>query len=228
MYFDVTDMSFLQALDEIFLRIFLLCLRGVQMLISLALIGLASSLISDFNGAKLALPGKLYASEAIACVCAPYAFFSFAPIFFEGSFFFTTLTFLDLLFTGAWIGLTVVWNHDATDTCSVFDDKYAGLRVFKNSSNCDCRIAKALFAFIITNLALFVFSAIAAFALRSLELEHERSWHDLPLIGRNSRRLARGKAPEKDLDSARPSASSTSGASNRCISIQKNDERLSA
>ncbi|RMZ90980.1 hypothetical protein DV736_g1784, partial [Chaetothyriales sp. CBS 134916] len=227
MYFDVSDMGFLQALDEIFLRIFLLCLRGGQMLTSLVIIGLASSLISDFNGAKLVLPGKLYATEAIACVCALYAFFSFAPIFFEGSFFFTTLTILDLLFMGSWIGLTVVWNDDATETCSVFDDKYSGIYAFKNGSNCDCRITKAMFAFIITHLVIFAFSTIAAFALRLLELEHERSWHDLPLIGSNSRRLARNKAPENDLSSSRPSASSTSGMSYGSFGIQKNDEHLS-
>ena len=152
MYFNVSNMDFSRAMDEVFLRLLLIFLRVIQFLISIIVISLSATLVSDFNGAGITNSHTLYATLAISCVCAAYSAVSLGPVVFEGGLFFTTLTVFDVLLMGAFIGLTVKWEHDATSTCSAFGDKYAGLYAFRHGHQTDCRIVKALYAFTITSL----------------------------------------------------------------------------
>jgi hypothetical protein len=152
MYFDVSDMDFSRAIDEIFLRLLLLGLRLLQLLVAFPIIGLAATLVSDFAGAGIDTPSKVYATLAIACVCAGYTVVTFGPIFFEGRIFFTTMTVFDVLLMGALIGLTVEWNSDATSACSTFGRKHNGLYGFRHGNQTDCRVMKATFAFLIASL----------------------------------------------------------------------------
>jgi hypothetical protein len=141
-----------KALDEVFLRLFLLGLRVLQALAAILIIAFGATIISDFSDSEVRLPTKATAAEAVACACAMYTGLTFLPIFFGGPLFFSSLTVLDALFTAAWITLTVVWDDDARDTCVAFKTKYFSNMQHSNHSRTDCKLVKAMYAFIIINL----------------------------------------------------------------------------
>ena len=162
MHFKLGTMDFSRAIDEVFLRFFLLALRIIQALVTLPIIGFAAAIINDFSSAGVGIPGKAGAAQAIACVCVAYTGLSFFPIFFEGLLFFTCSAVLDALFAAAWSTLTAVWDGDGNNTCATFRQKYfssvlstqgttsAGLAT--SSMNTDCQLTKAMFAFMIINM----------------------------------------------------------------------------
>jgi hypothetical protein len=82
MQFKTRQMDLAKALDEVFLRLFLLGLRVLQALVSIHIIGFGAAIISDFSDADLRLPSKAAAVEAVACVCVTYIGLTFLPIFF--------------------------------------------------------------------------------------------------------------------------------------------------
>jgi len=155
MQFKTRQMDLAKALDEVFLRLFLLGLRILQALVSIPVIGLGAALISNFSDAGLRLPRKTTAAEAVACVCTVYIGLTFLPIFFGGPLFFSSLTVLDALFTAAWITLTVAWDSDGTNTCTAFTTKYFSNILQSTHSQTDCRLVKAMYALIIVNVVFF-------------------------------------------------------------------------
>jgi len=182
MQFKTRQMDLSKALNEVFLRLFLLGLRVLQALVSIPVIGLSAAIISNFSDADLRLPSKATAAEAVACVCTVYLGLTFLPIFFGGPLFFSSLTVLDALFTAAWIVLTVLWDGDGTNTCTAFTTKYFSNVLQPTHSQTDCKLAKAMYALIIINLVFFVSTTIISFCLRSLELKHAQNWRDMPLL----------------------------------------------
>jgi hypothetical protein len=151
MQFKTRQMELSKALDEVFLRLFLLGLRILQALVSIPVIGLSAALISNFSDAGVRLPSKATAAEAIACVCTVYIGLTFLPVFFGGPLFFSSLTVLDALFTAAWITLTVVWDSDGSNTCTAFTTKYFSNIPQSAHSQTDCQLVKAMYALIIVN-----------------------------------------------------------------------------
>ncbi|KAI1617707.1 hypothetical protein EDD36DRAFT_9910 [Exophiala viscosa] len=176
------DLELSQALDEAFLRIFLLGLRICQTVFSLPMIGFAAAFISGLSSEEQGVPSKVTAALAIATVCTIYAGVTLLPIIFEGLIFFTVTAIFDVLFVAAWSSLTSVWNSDGTGTCNAFITKYFDGRPQKSYFMTDCRLVKAMFAFMIINLATFVTSALVAFCLHLIELQHTTSWRSLPLF----------------------------------------------
>jgi MFS family permease len=152
MIFTTQKMDLLQAIDEVFLRLLLLGLRILQAICVIPLIGLSSTIISDFYNANIDVPAKANAAVAIAGVCTFYVVISFFPIFFEGARFFTTIAILDVLFMGAFIGLTVKWNDDGTNSCNAFANKYFPDRTLTSRCNLDCKVTRALFAFLVASM----------------------------------------------------------------------------
>ena len=151
MQFKTRQMDLAKALDEVFLRLFLLGLRILQALVSIPIIGFGAAIISNFSDAGLRLPRKATAAEAVACVCTAYVGLTFLPIFFGGPLFFSSLTVVDALFTAAWITLTVAWDNDGRNTCAAFTTKYFSNTLQSTHSHMDCRLMKAMYAFIIVN-----------------------------------------------------------------------------
>lgn len=149
-------MDFLKAIDEAFLRLFLLAIRILQALISIPIIGFVAAIINDFTNVDVRVPDKATAALAVACVCTVYTGLTFLPIFFGGPLFFTYCTVLDALFTAAWITLTTVWDCDGSNTCTAFEQKYfSGIHLpqgVTSSFQGDCKLTKAMFAFMIINL----------------------------------------------------------------------------
>jgi len=141
-------MGFLRVLDEVFLRLFLLALRVFQGLITVPTIGLAAAVINDFSSADIQIPRKITAAEAVACVALLYELFTFLPVIWEGTTFFSFLAILDFLLAAAWATMTGVLDNDATDTCSQFTIKYFN----KPSQSPDCNIVTAMYAFCIVTL----------------------------------------------------------------------------
>ncbi|KAI1626842.1 hypothetical protein EDD37DRAFT_646540 [Exophiala viscosa] len=146
------DLELSQALDEAFLRIFLLGLRICQTVFSLPMIGFAAAFISGLSSEEQGVPSKVTAALAIATVCAIYAGVTLLPIIFEGLIFFTVTAIFDVLFVAAWSSLIGVWNSDGTGTCNAFITKYFDGRPQKSYFMTDCRLVKAMFAFMIINL----------------------------------------------------------------------------
>ena len=152
MQFKTRQMDLAKALDEVFLRLFLLGVRALQALVSIPVIGFGAAITSDFSDADLNLPSKATAAEAVACACTAYIGLTFLPIFFGGPLFFSSLTVLDALFAAAWITLTAVWDDDARNTCTAFTTKYFSNMLQSTHSQTDCKLVKAMYAFIIINL----------------------------------------------------------------------------
>jgi len=152
MKFQTREMDLSKALDEVFLRLFLLGFRVLQALISIPIIGFAAAIINDFSNADIRVPRKPTAAEAVACFCTLYIGLTFLPIFFGGPLFFTSLTVLDGLLVAAWITLTAVWDCDGSGTCAAFETKYFFDMPRPAYSRTDCKLVKAMFAFMIVNL----------------------------------------------------------------------------
>jgi len=129
------DLELPQALDEVFLRIFLLGLRICQTVFSLPMIGFAAAFISDLSSEEQGVPSKVTAALAT-----------------EGLIFFTITAIIDVLFVAAWSSLIGVWDSDGTGTCSAFIAKYFDGRPQKSYFITDCRLVKAMFAFMIIHL----------------------------------------------------------------------------
>jgi len=130
----------------------LLGLRILQSVITIPIIGFAAAILDDFSNASIHIPGKATAAEAVACVCIVYVALSFLPIFFEGALFFTTCMILDALFLAGWITLTAVWDSDGTGSCVAFNQKYFNIHPPLSYDRTDCRVVKAMYAFMIINL----------------------------------------------------------------------------
>lgn len=153
MHFKTQQMELTRALDEVPLRLFLVILRVIQAFMTTPILGFAATLVNDFSTVdELRIPGKATAALAIACVCIVYVVVSFLPILFEGVRFFTTLTLMDGLFAAGWIALVAVWESDGSSSCSAFRQKYFDSLQHAPYFDTDCKLAKALFAFLIINL----------------------------------------------------------------------------
>ena len=153
MKFKTRDLELSKAIDEVFLRIFLIALRISQVVISIPIIGFVAAIISGFSNAEIKVPEKATAAMAIACVCTVYAGITILPVFFEGPLFFTMMAILDALFIGAWGSLVGVWDCDGTGTCNAFETKYFSTQQStKGYFSTDCKLVKAMFAFMIINL----------------------------------------------------------------------------
>lgn len=205
MKFKTRELELTKALDEVFLRLFLLGARVSQVIITIPIIGLGAALISSFSNAEVDVPSKATGALAVACVCAVYSGITMLPVFFEGPKFFTTIAALDALLVVGWAALVGVWDCSATGTCHAFIVEYFGSQAEKPSFRTDCRLAKAAFALMIVNLyvallrfplmfsdlvsrALFATTTLLAFCLRTIELEHATNWNSLPLFrNRNTR-----------------------------------------
>lgn len=146
------ELELSQALDEVFLRLFLIGLRVFQTVFSIPMIGFAAAFINGLSNEEQAVPSKATAALAIACVCTAYAGVTVLPIIFEGPLFFTITAVFDALFVAAWSSLIGVWDSDGTGTCNAFVNKYFDGRPLKASFSTDCRLVKAMFAFMIINL----------------------------------------------------------------------------
>ncbi|KIX02913.1 uncharacterized protein Z518_08856 [Rhinocladiella mackenziei CBS 650.93] len=184
MRFKTRELELSKALDEVFLRLFLIGLRVFEIVVSIPLIGFVAAIISDFSKAEIDYPAKAVAAISISCVCTVYAAITILPIFFEGPMFFTMMAILDALFVAAWSSLIGVWDRDGTGICHAFESKYFGTRPWKSYFSTDCKLVKVMFAFMIINLVAFVTSAIISFCLRMIELDHIMSWRSLPLMNR--------------------------------------------
>lgn len=151
MQFKTSQMGLSKALDEVWLRLLLLGVRVFQALISIPIIGFASSIISDFNNQNLNLPSKATAVEAIACTSAVYIGLTFFPIFFGGPLFFLSVGIIDIAFVAVWAWSVAAWQDDGNSTCSTIHQKYftdSGIDTYKT----DCTLIKVMFAFLIINL----------------------------------------------------------------------------
>merc|ERR1712000_185623 len=69
-------------------------------------------------------------------------------------------------------------------TSNAFINKYFDARPRKSYFSTDCSLVKAMFAFMIINLAAFVASTVVAFCLRLIELEHTMGWKTLPIFNK--------------------------------------------
>lgn len=152
MQFRTRQLSLAGALDEVFLRLFFLCLRALQALIAIPLIGFAAALVNDFSRTDLHIPSKTDAVVGVASTCAAYVMITTLPIVIGGPLFFASTTILDGLFVAAWISLVVVWNDDGSDSCTALKRKYFGGMSQKGYFNTDCHLVKAMFAFLIISL----------------------------------------------------------------------------
>jgi len=186
MRFKTRDLELSQALDEVFLRLSLMGLRVFQVAFSVPIIGFVAALISGLSNAGLDVPSRASAAIAIACVCAVYASVTLLPIVFEGPLFFLIASIFDLLFIAAWSSLIGVWACDGTATCTTFKAKYFGARPQKPYFSTDCRLVKAMFAFMVILLASFVSSTVISLCLRMIELQHSVSWRSLPLFNKHN------------------------------------------
>lgn len=149
MHFKTRDLELSQALDEVFLRLSLMGLRIFQVVFSIPIIGFVAALMSGLSNADLAVPSKASAAIAIACICTVYAGATLLPIVFEGPMFFLIVSVFDVLFVAAWSSLIGVWECDGAGTCSAFETKYFGAQHRKPYFATDCRLVKAMFAFMI-------------------------------------------------------------------------------
>ncbi|KAK6366266.1 uncharacterized protein PV06_00747 [Exophiala oligosperma] len=182
------ELELSKALDEVFLRLFLMAMRLFQVVCSIPIIGFAAAFISALSSEDQNVPSKLSAALAIACVCTVYTGLTLLPIIFGGPVFFTVAAVFDGLFVAAWSSLIGVWDNDGTATCHAFINKYFDSRPQKSYFSTDCKLVKAMFAFLIINLAAFTASAVVAFCLRLIELEHTMSWRSLPLFNKRDER----------------------------------------
>lgn len=146
------ELELSKALDETFLRLSLVSLRIFQLIISIPIIGFVAAIISGLSNADVDVPSKASAVIAIACVSTVYTGVTVLPVFFEGPLFFTMITLLDAGFVGAWSSLIGAWDSDGTGTCTAFRVKYFGDLPRRSYFLTDCRLVKAMFAFMIINL----------------------------------------------------------------------------
>ncbi|KEF59317.1 uncharacterized protein A1O9_04161 [Exophiala aquamarina CBS 119918] len=182
MKFKTRELELSRAFDEVFLRLFLIASRVLQIVISIPIIGFVAALISGFSNAELDVPSKASGALAVASLCTVYSGVTILPIFFEGPMFFTTIAGLDTLFLAAWATLVGVWDHSATSSCRAFIAEYFDSQPERHSFTTNCKLTKAMFAFIIVNVALFGTTTIISFCLRAIELEHSTQWKSLPLF----------------------------------------------
>ncbi|KAL2436701.1 hypothetical protein ABEF95_013300 [Exophiala dermatitidis] len=184
MRFKTRELELSKALDEVFLRLSLISLRVFELISSIPIIGFVAAIISGLSNADVDVPSKASAALAIACISTVYTGVTILPVFFGGPLFFTTMAVLDAGFVGAWSSLIGVWDNDGTGTCSSFENKYFGGLPRRSYFSTDCRLVKAMFAFMIINLAAFASSTVVAFCLRLIELDHTMSWRNLPLMNK--------------------------------------------
>lgn len=152
MKFKTRELELTKALDEVFLRLSLIGLRLAQLVWSIPIIGFVAAIISGLSNADVGVPGKATAAITVACVATVYAGVTVLPIFFEGPLFFTVTALLDALFVAAWAILVGYWNDDGTGTCKAFESRYFGELPRRSYFSTDCRLVKAMFAFMIINL----------------------------------------------------------------------------
>ncbi|EXJ88279.1 hypothetical protein A1O1_05209 [Capronia coronata CBS 617.96] len=146
------ELELSKALDEVFLRLSLIDLRIFQLVISIPIIGFVAAIISGLSNADVDVPSKASAAIAIACVSTVYAGVTVLPVFFEGPLYFTMMALLDAGFVGAWSSLIGVWDNDGTGTCTAFESRYFGDQPRRAYFKTDCKLVKAMFAFMIINL----------------------------------------------------------------------------
>lgn len=152
MRFRTRELDLSRAIDETFLRLGLIGLRILEGIWSVCMIGFIAAVISGLANADADVPRKATATIVIACLCSVYAGISILPIFFGGALFFTVSAVLDLLFLAAWATLIGLWDHDGTESCHAFERKYFGQQPHKGYFSTDCKLVKAMFAFMIMNL----------------------------------------------------------------------------
>ncbi|KIW20151.1 hypothetical protein PV08_00726 [Exophiala spinifera] len=145
------ELELSKALDEVFLRLFLIATRIIEVVCSIPIIGFAAAFISTLSSEDQNVPSKLSAALAIACVCTVYTGLTLLPIIFGGPVFFTVAAVFDGLFVAAWSSLIGVWDNDGTATCHAFIKKYFDTRPQKSYFSTDCKLVKAMFAFMIIN-----------------------------------------------------------------------------
>ncbi|EXJ87080.1 hypothetical protein A1O3_04038 [Capronia epimyces CBS 606.96] len=146
------ELELSKALDEVFLRLSLISLRIFQLVISIPIIGFVAAIIGGLSNADVGVPSKASAAIAIACVSTVYTGLTVLPIFFEGPLYFTVMALLDAGMVAAWSSLIGVWDHDGTGTCTALESKYFGDLARRSYFRTDCRLVKAMFAFMIINL----------------------------------------------------------------------------
>jgi len=151
MKFKTKELELSKAFDEVFLRLFLIASRVVQIVVSIPIIGFAAALISAFSNEELDVPSKASGALAVACLCTVYSVVTILPVFFEGPMFFTTIAGLDGLFLAAWATLVGVWDCSATGSCRAFIAEYFNTHPERHSFTTDCKLTKAMFAFMIVN-----------------------------------------------------------------------------
>jgi hypothetical protein len=198
MKFKTRELELSKAFDEVFLRLFLIGSRVLQIVISIPIIGFVAAVISGFSNAEIDVPSKATGALAVACVCTVYAGVTMLPVFFEGPMFFTMIAALDALFLAGWATLVGVWDCSATGSCRAFIAEYFDSLPERPSFTTDCKLTKAMFAFMIVNVyaalvgfliysniafrVLFGATALISFCLRTIELEHATHWKSLPLF----------------------------------------------
>ncbi|OAL27626.1 hypothetical protein AYO20_09699 [Fonsecaea nubica] len=156
MKFRTRELDLSRALDETFLRIAEIGLRVLEGVWSIIIIGFMAAVMSGLADADADVPRKATATVVIACICTVYAGITILPMFFGGALFFSVSAVFDILFVAAWATLIGLWDGDATDSCRTFKTKYFDGRPPRSLFDTDCKLVKAMFAFMIVNLYLLL------------------------------------------------------------------------
>jgi hypothetical protein len=209
MRFRTRELDLSTAIDETFLRLGLIGLCIVEAVWSICIIGFIAAVIGGLSNADADVPRKATATIVIACICTVYTGLSIFPIFFGGVRFFTVSAILNTLFLAAWATLIGVWDHDGTGSCRAFQQRYFGDQPEKGYFSTDCKLVKAMFAFMIVNLVSFLASAVISFCLRMIELDYAMSWRSLPLMDRFEKRGRRQHCACCKHDKTHPSPDSS-------------------